>query len=171
MDDLGALGSSVKACLQKPAPVVGPRPGPARERLCDLLNLQQNPPKHGRQAPLAASAASTLECSGTAKAAVAVQQHPPRMPGKNLLPAGAPGSVIITTGTIEVSQRGSRSGGPRPGQSWSKGFGLTQWRIDANRLMRGSPSDGGICETVFLHILSTIDVPQINHHRASHQIP
>src|SRR6266550_3292188 len=133
MDDLGALGSSVKACLQKPAPVFGPRPGPARERLCDLLNLQQ---------------------------------HPPRMPGKNLLPAGAPGSVIITTGTIEVSQRGSRSGGPRPGQSWSKGFGLTQWRIDANRLMRGSPSDGGICETVFLHILSTIDVPQINHHRA-----
>jgi hypothetical protein len=28
--------------------------------------------------------------------AVAVQQHPPRMPGKNLLPAGQPGSVFIT---------------------------------------------------------------------------
>src|SRR5215471_20453777 len=69
-----------------------------------------------------------------------------------------------------VSQTRLTGGGPSPGPSWSQGFGLTQWRIDANRLMRGSASDGGICETVFLHFVSTIDVPQINHHRASHQI-
>src|SRR5262245_36391817 len=78
--------------------------------------------------------------------------------------------LLSLTGTIEVSQQRSRSGGPRPGQRWSQGFGLTQWRIDANRLMRGSPSDGGICETMFLHIFSTIDVPEINHHRASHPV-
>jgi len=82
-----------------------------------------------------------------------------------------PPRLLSLTVTIEVSQQRSRSGGPRPGQRWSQGFGLTQWRIDANRLMRGSPSDGGIGETMFLHIFSRIDVPQINHHRASHQIP
>src|SRR5262249_44925327 len=80
--------------------------------------------------------------------------------------------AFVTNGNDwSLSQQGSRSSGRSPGQRWSQGFGLTQWRIDANRLMRGSPSDGGICETMFPHIFSTIDVPQINHHRASHQIP
>ena len=81
MDDLGALGSSVKACLQEPAPpVVGPGPGPTRERLCDLLNLQTK-----------SAEARTAGAAG----AVAVQPQPSRMPG-DLLPAGARKSVFVT---------------------------------------------------------------------------
>src|SRR5262249_26246 len=92
------------------------------------------------------------------------------LPFSNTLPVRAETLPRFVSDWILETRR-SRSRDHRPGQSWSQRFSLAQSSIGANRLMRGSPSDGGICETVFFHVFRTVDVPQINHHGASHQIP
>src|SRR5262249_35702812 len=100
MDDLGALGSSAKACLQKPAPSGCPRPGPTRERLCDLLNLQTKSAKHGRQAPLALAPPGKNELhrrlSVPGRRRRCCRSATPRMQSKKLLPAGERSSVFVT---------------------------------------------------------------------------
>jgi hypothetical protein len=46
------------------------------------------------------------------------------------------------------------------------------WRVNAiNRLLGRKTPDRRIRETVFFHVFRTIDVSQIDHHRASHQVP
>src|SRR5262245_57451252 len=38
-------------------------------------------------------------------------------------------------------------------------------------LLGGNTSDRNICEAMFLNIFWQIDISQIDHHRASHQVP